>query len=410
MHSNTLLLLALSAAIPSFAAVGGKISTIPLAKRQSTTSAVADVDQLRQELASLKKKYDLTLAYYEQNTGIPHPNGLVRSLTKTKKRVSTANIPLIDDQNNLWYGIVTVGTPPISYTVDFDTGSSDFFVPASSCSSCGNHTLYNPAKSSTAKALSKTFSLAYGDGSTTSGKLYTDRVAIGNLIAKNQTIGSATSYSSSFETSTPDGLMGLAWPALSSFGATPFFNTLVNTKAVTPGQFGFYLAATGSELHLGGADTSKYAGAINWRKVTQEGYWQIDMDSMDVDGKAVVSKLSAIVDSGTTLIVGDTDKVAKFWAGVPGSKDASKTFGSGFYSYPCNSTATVSAVFGGKKYDIAAQWLSLGLLADGSTECVGSIVTDGLDDEFWILGDVFMRNVYTIFSFDSAQVGFATLK
>jgi cathepsin D len=83
--------------------------------------------------------------------------------------------------------------------VDFDTGSSDLFLPSSSCgTTCSGHTKYNPAKSSTSKALGKSFSLAYGDGSTVSGQQYQDTVTLAGLTATKQTLGSATKYSTGF--------------------------------------------------------------------------------------------------------------------------------------------------------------------------------------------------------------------
>lgn len=76
--------------------------------------------------------------------------------------------------------------------------------------------------------------------------------------------------SRSFSSGVNDGLMGLAFPAISSYPATPFFNTLIANGAVDAGQFGFYLASSGSELYLGGSDTSLYSGDISWNAVTQE--------------------------------------------------------------------------------------------------------------------------------------------
>ena len=64
--------------------------------------------------------------------------------------------------------------------------------------------------------------------------------------------------------------MGLAFPSLSSFPATPYFNTLIREGAVSAGQFGFKLASSGSSLFLGGADSRLYKGAINWNPVTQQ--------------------------------------------------------------------------------------------------------------------------------------------
>ena len=42
---------------------------------------------------------------------------------------------------------------------------------------------------------------------------------------------------------------------------------------------------------------------------------------------------------------------------------------------------------------------------------MGSVmgVDHGLGSNVWILGDSFMKNVYTAFDFDHNQVGFATL-
>ena len=61
--------------------------------------------------------------------------------------------------------------------LDFDTGSSDLWVFSSElpASSQSGHSIYNPAKSSTAKKLSGyTWSISYGDGSGASGNVYTD--------------------------------------------------------------------------------------------------------------------------------------------------------------------------------------------------------------------------------------------
>jgi cathepsin D len=71
------------------------------------------------------------------------------------------------------------------YTVVFDTGSSDLFVPSTDCdSTCSGHTEYDPSSSSTSHDTGDNYSLGYLDGSTLSGEEYTDDVTVGGLVVR----------------------------------------------------------------------------------------------------------------------------------------------------------------------------------------------------------------------------------
>lgn len=50
--------------------------------------------------------------------------------------------------------------------------------------------------------------------------------------------------------------------------------------------------------------------------VTKKGYWQIDMDDVTVSGESITSVNSAILDSGTSLIVGPSEDVKAIAAKV----------------------------------------------------------------------------------------------
>ena len=137
------------------------------------------------------------MAAYERNTGSQHPlaGGIITSIKR-----SVGNVPLTNNDNFMWYGTISIGTPAkdfkgvilfffcsiwpsdLACTVDFDTGSSDLFVPSSTCGeTCSGHEVYNPGDSSTSTDLGKPFSLSYGDGSTVSGEQYSDKVTIDGL-------------------------------------------------------------------------------------------------------------------------------------------------------------------------------------------------------------------------------------
>jgi cathepsin D len=161
-------------------------------RRRSLDSLIALGD-----LPITDRKIQEGFATYKGNTGEPHP--LSGSIQHSRR--ATGSEPLTDVDSLRWFGTISVGTPPVSFTgitflyddskplthprhdtVDFDTGSSDLFLPSPGCdSSCSGHRLYDPDASSTAHDLSKPFSLSYGDGSTVHGNQFTDVVSIAGL-------------------------------------------------------------------------------------------------------------------------------------------------------------------------------------------------------------------------------------
>ncbi|KAG8691567.1 Type I transmembrane sorting receptor [Ceratobasidium sp. 394] len=118
-----------------------------------------------------------------------------------------------------------------------------------------------------------------------------------------------------------------------------------------------------------------------------------------------------IIDSGTTLVVGTTQSVDSFWKAAGGEKcDPNVCGGDGFYTYDCANPPSVAFKFGGASFAMSPESLTIGTTDDSKKTCVGSIMSaDGVPDEAWIVGDAFMKNVYTVFDEDNSQVGFAKL-
>ena len=136
------------------------------------------------------------------------------------------------------------------------------------------------------------------------------------------------------------------------------------------------------------------------------------MDSVTVNSNTspAVLRVSTIIDTGTTLIIGDAANVRRLYAQIPGSKDASKTVGPGYYTVPCSSIPTVKFTFGGTSFSIPPSVFNLGRVSSKSTDCIGGIVSSGTNSNFWIVGDIFLRAVYTVFDLGNNRVGFATLR
>ena len=124
-------------------------------------------------------KYQRALRNLQQNAG-SLPEGFeikeFRTVPTVAKR-STGSVALTDEEDDLeWAGTISIGTPAQKFLIDFDTGSSDLWVPSSSCTSstCKSKSRFSASASSTASKKSGTFSIEYGDGSTVSGPVYTD--------------------------------------------------------------------------------------------------------------------------------------------------------------------------------------------------------------------------------------------
>ncbi|KAH8986114.1 acid protease [Lactarius akahatsu] len=386
--------------------------SIPIAKRSGfrNPDGVVDVTKLQAGLRqTLFRKLLRGFEAFERNTGAAHPSA--SQLKRSTKRGKGDR--LIDDGDELWYGSITVGTPPVTYTVDFDTGSSDLFLPGFDCdSTCSGHTLYHPSKSSTSSDVGKTFKLRYTDGSAVSGEQYTDTVTVAGYKASQQRLGAATTYFSGFQSDRfpADGILGMAYESISNYKASPVFQSLVSQGQVSVPVFSFYLSESGSELFIGGTNKDHYTGAFTYMPVTTHGYWQGSFDGISVNGKTVVGGQSAIIDTGTTQVIGDTQSVQAIYDAIPGSN----YIGSGTWTsrpidvwkVPCDINTPVSITFS-EEFQISASTFNLGVSFDLGT-CVGGFgAVDGLGT--WIIGDVFLRNVYTTFDLGNNRVGFASL-
>ena len=89
-----------------------------------------------------------------------------RALSIYKPFLQTDDIPLTNVQDTQYYGPIALGTPPQQFTVIYDTGSSNLWVPSSRCYSIAcflHHTFYD-SSSSTYKANGEKISIQYGSG------------------------------------------------------------------------------------------------------------------------------------------------------------------------------------------------------------------------------------------------------
>lgn len=322
---------------------------------------------------------------------------------------STANgFPMeqLSNLNNLqYYGNISIGTPGQVFSVQFDTGSSNLWVPSAQCSSpaCVQHRQYYSNMSSTFQSNGSVFDIAYEMGSV-AGFMSQDVVAVAGLPVQNQTFGEVTTETgANFLNASFDGILGMAFPSLAVNLATPFFQNLYHQKLVQQPVFSFLLrnngttASYGGELILGGSDPALYRGQLTYVPVSNPEYWQFVTDSIQM-GNTVISRGSAaIADTGTSLLLAPLAQYTQI-AGI--FKVNSQGY---FRCRKISSWPTLNFRINGVSFKVPPQNY---VLQEG-TQCTLAIV--GSSQEFWILGDVFLGLYYTIFDVGNQRLGFANV-
>jgi predicted aspartyl protease len=256
-------------------------------------SKEVDFEKVAFHVNKLHYKVDRNLDAFKARTGHQHhlrkkttssPLSFLKKFKSSSKATTgagTGSDPLTDESEELWHGPITLGGQTIQ--VDFDTGSSDIIL---------NNSAYKPG--ATATDTKNTFSTAYGDGTTASGKVYLDTLEIAGLSANNCAIGLAsTNYLSTSENDS--GIAGMAYPSLAQLKQPPFFDTLMNAGVLQQNVFTFTLSDTGSALYLGGIPDS-VTDPIYAPVDSSQGFW-------GVTGSINGTSTAAILDTGTTLIV-----------------------------------------------------------------------------------------------------------
>ncbi|KAG9008067.1 Type I transmembrane sorting receptor [Tulasnella sp. JGI-2019a] len=423
LATSLAILATLALASPINQNTGAKV--IPLPSRRSTFSGDKVFSReaaTRDRMRRVKK----VQAWKSRNADGFNPAPIVaRSIASAepfdigalRRRASFGNDALTDDYDGtdeLYYGPISIGTPAQAVTVDFDTGSSDLWVPISTCSGCVGP-LFNETASSTYRATPTTFSIEYGDGSGASGTVATDTVTIAGLTVANQGFGAVTIESNGVA-GPMVGLLGLGFPAVAASGGNPFFNLVAN-GALISNVFSFYMARNGgigSELCIGCTDSTKYIGSITYHTLSAsatggiQSFWNTPSSGFTYNGGASTGSFSAIIDSGTTLIYIPAAAAKNLYALIPGSQDASASLGAGTYTYPCSMTlGTIAMVIDSNSYALNPSDFNAGPVSNGSSTCVGAIFGDDSDPGLATVGDTFLKTWVSIFDYDNNRVGFA---
>ncbi|XP_014804310.1 PREDICTED: pepsin A-like [Calidris pugnax] len=317
--------------------------------------------------------------------------------------------PLQNYLDNEYFGTISIGTPAQEFTVVFDTGSSNLWVPSVYCSSpaCTTHNRFNPAQSSTFIGTNESLYIAYGTGSMY-GVLGYDTVTVANIEVLNQIFGLAESEPGAFFYYTPfDGILGLAFPSIASSGATPVFDNMMMQNLVAENLFSVYLSKegqSGSFILFGAIDPFYTTNGISWIPLSAETYWQITMNSVSIGGKAIACAFGcqAIVDTGTSLLAVPERALGTILS-VLGANSRGQISCSAARRLP-----NIVFHINGKAFPVPPS----AYVIENNGSC--DLGFQGMDvptesGELWILGDVFIREYYVIFNRATNMVGLSRL-
>ncbi|KKK14673.1 hypothetical protein P175DRAFT_0505085 [Aspergillus ochraceoroseus IBT 24754] len=307
-----------------------------------------------------------------------------------------------------YFSTVNIGSPGQPVWMMLDTGGANTWVFGADCTAtaCELHNTFGENSSPTVNMTSNSWSVGYGTGQV-SGVLATDNLRIAEIEVR-MTFGLVYNASDDFKSYPMDGIIGLGRANDSSMGQPTFMDVVLEQSNLTSNIVSFCLSRSSDggkdgTVTFGGVDTTKYTGNITYTDIVSTSiHWSIPLDDVSINGVACgFSGKSAIIDTGTSYALVPPDDAKALHALIPGSQ----AYSDENWIIPCNSTAVVQVTFSGVSYTISPKDY-IGSKAESG--CVSTIIGRALfGDDVWILGDTYLKNVYSVFDFDHKRIGFA---
>ncbi|KAJ9646132.1 hypothetical protein H2204_000794 [Knufia peltigerae] len=309
-----------------------------------------------------------------------------------------------DGSDFTYISILKFGSSGQDMYMLIDSGSANTWVMGSDCNSkaCQIHNTFGSDDSTSLQKSSQTWSLAYGTGEV-KGVVANDTVSLANYTL-HMGFGLASTASDDFNNYPMDGILGLGRPSSDALGTPTIMEVLDQQGNLSKNIIGVHLqrASDGTkdgQITFGGIDSSKFSGKLGYTKVANDASWEIPADDAGVDGKAVgFTGKSAILDTGTSYILMPPSDAQKLHSLIPGSTQNGEIF-----VVPCSSNVNLYFTFSGVRYAVSPKDYVGQDLGNGCQSKVIGHQAFGPDE--WILGDVFLKNVYTVFDFDNNQIG-----
>jgi len=347
--------------------------------------------------------------------------GKWRQVVKDFKNKASGNQPFIDYYDDFYLANVTTGTPPQTFTIVPDTGSSNYWIIDMKCNSqaCQGYpdsgytkNRFDSTKSSTFMAQPNTpFSIQYGSGSC-SGNLATDVLSFAGLSYATQVFGLSETIADVFGYQPIDGIMGLGWPALAVDNVVPPMQNLLSMldKPVftvwLDRKVQVSMGGNGGLITYGAMDMTNCAATWNYVTLSSKTYWQYAIDAFSIGSNSISKSQQVISDTGTSWL-GAPDAAVNY---IVQATNAQYNAEDQLYEVPGSATGLPDIVFtiGGMKYNIPSTEYAIDLELGGGMCALTVFNMDfGGFGPQWILGDTFIRTYCNVFDIGQGRIGFA---
>jgi len=328
-----------------------------------------------------------------------------------------------NNQQSEYYGMVSVGSPPQSFQVVFDTGSGNLLLPSKECTdeACTSHKRYDASLSATSMQVAfadqpttpvaadgtrDVVTITFGTGEM-SGVYVRDNVCFGSEICAQGNLIAATEESDEPFSLVPfDGILGLSLPQMAEGPSFSILDRMVQSGAFEEPIFSVFFGNEGeqSEITFGKYQKSRMETALFWAPVTTPGYWQVEMEDITLADQRLnlcsdANHCQVAVDTGTSLLAGPSTVVDTLVEKLGVADDCSNV-----KSLPDIGFIVEGHILNLKPEDYVAQSLggcSLGLMSLDIPPPKGPL---------FIFGDPFLRKYYTVYDREKLRVGFAVAK
>jgi len=338
----------------------------------------------------------------------------------------------LQDMKTEYIGTIGVGTnsngeAQFEARVVFDTGSTNLWVASTLCKDFPCNTdrgsqFYDPEKSTTQEDFlgeGGDIDIMFGTGELR-GPLHVDTYRVGPMVVKRQPFAMIREMNGDVFSSFPfEGILGLGFKSLSFGGINPFFERVIEQRLLTNNEFAFFFNVDSdqpSALLWGGIDKDLYHGPIRMFPVTQPHYWALELIdfklgnvSMKTVGMSDDPVKRLIVDSGTTYFTAPQGLHEQITAQIPEADCDHVT------SYPPLTYVLRGA--DGQQYELIVSQETY-MIGGYGDNCRPAFMALDVNEQYgpaMILGEVFMRHFFTVFSrgdgaSDNARIGFAPAK